>query len=396
MRVGIVTHNVLKGDGQGRVNYELARCLLSEGVDVELIAHSIDDKLLEQGATWQRIHTLPGSDAVDLLKVWDFARKANRVVDESRHLYDAIIACGYVLSVPHTINVAHFVHGAWLRSPFHSSRVRPGINGAYQRIFSMLNARWERLSFAQAQTVIALSTMVREELLEIGIPASKVEIIVNGVDLDEFRPGTAFRLRLGLPDEVPLALFVGDIRSPIKNVDTMLKALAETPGLHLAVVGRPDGSPYPALAERLGVADRTHFLGFRQDIPALMRAADFFVLASRRDSCPLVLLEALASGLPVVSTRTVGASDIIGAGGIVTAGPDDAEALAHALRRLAQSPSLRAAMGREAREVAEAFSWKDMGQRYVDLTGRAVQKGPLRGPRMPGPSRKFVDSGAIR
>ncbi len=114
MRVGIVTHNVLKGDGQGRVNYELARCLLSEGIDVELIAHSIDDELLDQGATWRRIHTLAGSDAIDLLKVWDFARKANRLIDESRHLCDAIIACGYVLSVLHAINVAHFVHGASL------------------------------------------------------------------------------------------------------------------------------------------------------------------------------------------------------------------------------------------------------------------------------------------
>src|SRR5690606_25250574 len=110
----------------------------------------------------------------------------------------------------------------------------------------------------------------------------------------------------GLPDAVPLALFVGDIQSSIKNLDAGLAALVQVPGLHLAVAGRIGTSPYPAMAEGLGVQDRVHFLDFRSDIADLMRAADFFVLVSRRDSCPLVLIEAVSSGLPVVTARTVG------------------------------------------------------------------------------------------
>jgi glycosyltransferase involved in cell wall biosynthesis len=210
--------------------------------------------------------------------------------------------------------------------------------------------------------------MVREELIEIGVPDEKITVIINGVDLEEFKPGPADRDSLKLPDGPVLGLFVGDIKSPIKNLDTVLRALPRVPHLHLAVAGESSDSPYPALADELNVADRVHFLGFRRDIADLMRAADFFLIPSRRDSCPLVLLEALASGLPVIASSRVGNAPLLQSGaGFVLDDPEDVVTLSDHTGTLTTDPALRQRMGRAARTVAETHSWDQMAASYLQL-----------------------------
>ena len=115
MRIAIVTHNVVQGDGQGRVNHELTRFLLRQGVEVELLADTVDPALVDAGATWTPIDS---TDAVNLARVWQFKRKANRMLDRRGDRFDAVLACGVVLDRPHAINAAHFVHGTWLHSPY--------------------------------------------------------------------------------------------------------------------------------------------------------------------------------------------------------------------------------------------------------------------------------------
>jgi glycosyltransferase involved in cell wall biosynthesis len=376
VRLAIVTHNVVKGDGQGRVNLELAHHLLAQGVEVTLLADTVDDKLI--GAEFIPLHPKPFADAVDLIKVWRFRQMANGVLDDMGDRFDAVLACGVTLNRPHTINAVHFVHGSWLNSPFHASKVQSGPRAWYQYAFSALNARWERQTFSKATTIVAVSGMVRDELTQIGVPSDKIEVIVNGVDIDEFQPGPADRSKLGLPANVPLGLFVGDIQSPIKNLDGVLRGLADVTDIHLAVAGALPRSPYPALAESLGIADRIHFLGFRRDIADLMRTADFFTLPSRRDSCPLVLLEAMASGLPIIVSRQVGTADLVEEGecGFVLRTPDDYDTLRRGLTAFRDDYSLRAEMGRAARTIAERHSWKQMSQQYLDLLREQVQSAP--------------------
>lgn len=369
-----ISHNVIPGDGQGRVNFELARYFLLRGATVTLFADKIDRRLLEMGASWVPVHTGPLGEAIDLYKVWRFRTLSDRILATMDHLFDVIMGCGVVTRFPHTVNAVHFVHGTWLRSPYHPARQSRKPWALYQQWFSQLNATWEQEAFIQARQIVAVSELVRDELIAVGVPPERIEVIVNGVDLDEFHPGQAERGRLGLPESVPMALFVGDIRSSIKNLDGVLHALQRVPSLHLAVVGRLSGSPYPALADRLGVADRVHFLGFRRDVASLMRAADFFVLPSRRDSCPLVLLEALASGLPVVVSRQVGTANLVGEAGFVIDDPEDRAALVHAMAILTQEPDLRREMGRKARAIAEQHSWERMASRYAALFERLIGK----------------------
>ncbi|PQJ34590.1 glycosyl transferase family 1 [Salinibacter sp. 10B] len=366
MRVALISHDIYPGDGQGRVNYELARYLLSQGVTVDLLADRVDEHLVDLGATWRPIH--PGGQSVNLIRVWRFKHLVNRYLDAHASRYDVLLACGVVLDRPHTVNVAHFVHGTWIDSPFHAAHRHRAPQKWYYRLYSLLNAHWERAILHQAEVVVAVSDNVGRDLVQLGLPSERLCVIPNGVDTDEFSPGPSRRAALNLPGDVPLGLFVGDLRSPIKNLDTALRALVDIPDLHLAVAGTLDGSPYPSLALDLGVANRTHFLGFQRDVVGLMRSADFFVLPSHQDAFGLVVTEAMSTGLPVIVSRSVGASCLVTPEvGIVIDPPDNVEALKTAFTTLASDPDRRAQMGRAARETALNCSWSRMGSRYLEL-----------------------------
>jgi glycosyltransferase involved in cell wall biosynthesis len=232
-----------------------------------------------------------------------------------------------------------------------------------------LNARWENRAFRQAKVVVAVSHRVKQELLDIGVPPESIRVILCGVDLQEFSPGSGDRSKWGLPEQVPLALFVGDIRLNRKNLDTVLHALVQVPELHLAVVGTIEGSPYPQLAAQLGLSKRVHFLGSPQNvISELMRTVDLFVFPSRYEPYGLVVIEAMASGLPVITATTTGASEIVTPeSGVVLSDTEDTETLAQALSRFQSDHELRKRMGKAARSIAEQYSWASMARSYVDL-----------------------------
>jgi glycosyltransferase involved in cell wall biosynthesis len=188
--------------------------------------------------------------------------------------------------------------------------------------------------------------------------------------------GPADRQALGLPRGVVL-LFVGEIRTPRKNLDTLLQALRDVPAAVLCVVGDTAQSPYPALARRLGVADRVMFLGYRDDVAQLMRAADLFVFPSRYEACSLVLLEALASGLPVVAARTTGGSELLTPEcSVLIDDADDAAALAVAVNGLLASSEARLRMRTAARKLAEKHSWASMPGCYLDTYRERARSGP--------------------
>jgi len=376
MKIAIVTHFVRPGDGQGRVNYELSRYLLDQGVEVTLIADEVAPALIEAGAQWMEIH--PGFHNLRLARVFRFQRLADRLLADVEDQFDLVMGCGHTLNRPHAVNVVHFVHSTWLESPFHPSRESVSMNGTYQWLFSRANAQWELETLHKADRVIAVSDKIHRELEALGLPGPRIETILNGVDTDEFAPGKMDRAALALPLDVPLGFFAGDIQSNRKNLDTVLRALPQVPNMHLAIAGTVGNSPYPALAEQLGVAERVHFLGFRTDVADLMRASDVFVFPSRYEACTLALLEALASGLPVITAVTTGGAELVGENsGVVLDDPDDLPALVDALHRVLSDARLRMSMRRSARSIAEKHTWDRMGARYLDLFERALHQAPV-------------------
>ena len=201
-----------------------------------------------------------------------------------------------------------------------------------------------------------------------GYRAIRIEVIINGVDLREFVPGASDRTKLGLPEREAIAFFAGDIRTPRKNLDTVLQALVEVPDLHLVVAGSVENSPYPKLAESFKIDHRVHFMGYRRDMSELMRATDLFIFPSRYEACSLVILEAMASGLPVITALSSGGAELVTSDcGIVLSDPENLSALTMALQKLTADPQLRAAMGKQARHVAQQNSWTEMADKYLQL-----------------------------
>jgi glycosyltransferase involved in cell wall biosynthesis len=118
----------------------------------------------------------------------------------------------------------------------------------------------------------------------------------------------------------------------------------------------------------LGLSDRVHFVGFRRDIPEIMRSVDLFIFPSRYEACSLVLLEALSSGLPVITATATGGAELVTPEcGIVLTDSNDIDALAVAMMSLVSGDMLIQQMSQAARSVAEQHSWTTMAQTYVDL-----------------------------
>jgi glycosyltransferase involved in cell wall biosynthesis len=375
-----VAQNVVYGDGQGRINLEIARWALNAGAQVRLVSVEVDPRILDAGAVWDRIEV---RRKPIFARVAQFPAKANRVIDQLRaeNQIDCVIANGYTLTRPHDLNLSQFVHSAWLRSPVHGSATRGVVNRGYQSFYTRYNAFQEKRSFGLAKTIVTPSRQTAGELAALGIEPSKVKVIPNGVDCAEFSPGLEDRRELGLPAGVPVALFAGDVRTNRKGISSVLQAMAKLAGAHLAVVGKIDNSPFPEMARALGIGDRTHFLGFRRDVARIMRACDLFVFPSWYDPFGLVITEALASGLPVVTSVATGAGELLTEQcGTIVNDPGNIQELAGAVSAWLASPERRKRAAPACRAVALDNGWAKMASRYIELlpqAGRMVEPASL-------------------
>lgn len=368
IKICIVTPYVMKGDGQGRANYEIVWEALRRGYHVTLVARKVDaDLAAHNQINWVCFSVENWPTA--LLQEVVFSQQSSRWLNKHRHEFDLVQVYGAVTMAKGDVNTAQFIHTAWLRSPAHTHRVNRNLYGFYHWLYTTLNARWEQTAFRQAQVAIAVSQIIKNELIhDIGLKSEQIRVILNGVDTNEFIPGKIERNQFGLPEDVTIALFAGDIRTNRKNLDTVLRGLVEVENLHLAVIGNTEGSPYPALATSLGLGDRVHFLGFRSDIARVMQAVDFFVFPSRYEPFGMVVIEAMACGLPVITAASTGASEVVTSeSGIVISNSEDVQALALALKRLSDDTETRQTMGLVARKIAEQNAWVNKAQAYIDL-----------------------------
>ncbi len=232
-----------------------------------------------------------------------------------------------------------------------------------------IRSRLRELAYRFTDPLCDLTTQVSaagaERFVAIGAtPASKMRFVPNAVDCERFRPDPALRRRirdeLGLGD-VFTWIWIGRIQQQ-KDPWTMLQAFrvaaaSATPCVLIVVGSGSLEQEMRQLATALGVASKVHFLGMRRDVPALLNGADGYVLSSRYEGFPMVLLEAAASGLPLVVT-SAGAETVVPekSGWVVEAG--DPEALAERMCALmALPPDRRRAMGEEGRNfVSSRFS----------------------------------------
>jgi glycosyltransferase involved in cell wall biosynthesis len=302
----------------------------------------------------------------ELVRNLIFAFESARWLKQHATEFDIIQANGFVTWERADVVAAHFIHSAWSKNRWYPFRsLKP--YDLYQRLYTRLNSRWEKTAFTRGKLVIAVSGTLVPDLRAMGVAGERIRVVMNGVDTEQFAPGHADREHFGLPLRGPIALFIGDIRTSRKNLETVLEALRNVPTLRLVVAGSTYRSPYPAMAQKLGVADRVQFLGKVTEVPKLMRSVDLFVFPSRYEAHPLVLLEAMASALPSVVSNTFGAEEFLGSGGIILNDPNDAAALSNELQKLLANAALRYRMGSAARQQAERMQWSQMAKRYLEI-----------------------------
>jgi UDP-glucose:(heptosyl)LPS alpha-1,3-glucosyltransferase len=364
MDVGLCYDSVLPARG-GCEHYisDLARRLARDGHTVHLFACDWDAAALPTETVY---HRLPKPAGPRFLRPWRFGRTCL----DALHRHPVDVSLGFDKTWGQDILYPQGgVHSA---SRAHNLlKHRPGLGRTAARLIRGFDAAgWSfgRLERRQYLTpprpmVLAISEMTRRHFREyLGLPESDVRVLYCSIDPDRFaaedRPARRDRERRawGVAPDEPVGLFVA-MNYRLKGMPQLVRSLVHAPKdrrFRIAVVGHPKFRRYEALATRLGVRDRLVFLGFRADPRDAYFAADFLVHPTFYDPCSLVALEALACGLPVVTSRFNGAGEKLSPpqDGLIVNDPHDARELGAAitdmidLDRLAARKAAAAAAGR--------------------------------------------------
>jgi len=266
--------------------------------------------------------------------------------------------------------VLHSVHAAALKEAWDSGDRRFLLNPLHPWLVTR-----NRLTYrlGRHRRIVVVGSRLLSELEHWhGVSGERVVHIPNGIDVERFHPGrrearSRILAELGIDPDASVVLFAGH-EFERKGLELAVRALArmET-SAQLLVVGDDNPARFRSLAAGLGVGDRIHFAGRREDMPDLYGAADAFLLPSRYESFALVCIEALATGVPVVAPRIGGVEDYVvdSVNGFLV--NRDADPIADALDRLLGDPVAYAEMSSAARSSAQAFDWKEIAGRYLDL-----------------------------
>jgi len=237
---------------------------------------------------------------------------------------------------------------------------------------------------------LAVSEMIRDHMmLYCHAPRDRIRVVHNGVDVDRFQPATDDGVRnrvrsdLGVESD-PLFLIVAH-NFKLKGLDTLLQATAaltrQKKAARVVVVGGGSVGHYQAMARSLGCLDRVRFVGDQMDPIPYYQAADVFVLPTFYDPCSLVVLEAMASSLPIITSRHNGVHELMQPEreGSILSDPSDSAALTTHMERYLD-PAVRREAGMAARALAERNSLDLMVRKYIDIYEEIIHGAPATAP----------------
>lgn len=350
MKVLLIVRPFVFWGGVERATAGLVAALVEHGYDVHLLTPGAQTPLTGVTVHPMRLPPLPATGRL-LAQVW----AARRVV--ARGGWDLVQSHERTLS-QHVYRAGEGCHRAYL-----ASREGPSGRAVYHRVVLAL----ERRVFERTPRIVAIARAGKREIERLyRVAPARVHVAYNGVDHERFHPrnraalGPRARAEAAIPAGAWTVLFVGT-GFERKGLATALEAFAHLgdPDARLVVVGRGDAVPYRALAERLGVAGRVVWLGARPDIERWYATADLCVVPSRYEPFGNVHLEALASGVPVVTSTAAGGSEAVdreGSGAVID--PRDVRAVTAALERFRTlGPSAREEARAAARRAAEPFTF---------------------------------------
>jgi glycosyltransferase involved in cell wall biosynthesis len=242
----------------------------------------------------------------------------------------------------------------------------PGANARLKLDYKILGPLVFKPIWQKASALVACSEGLQARALQF-LPSAQIQVIPNGVDLERFHPAEVGKD----PDELRM-LTVGRL-SVTKRLPLLLEMVEvlhhQGSKTHLTIVG--GGALESELRRQLderSLGDAVTLMGRREgsEMPEIYRHHDLFVSASMQEGMSNAMLEAMASGLPIVTTRCEGVDELIGENGLVVK-DSRPEALAATVRRLADDPALRQAMSVAARRKAESFGWDKVADAYLQL-----------------------------
>lgn len=364
MDIALCYPSVIPGRG-GCETYiaDLSRRLAAEGNRVHLYANNWDASALPASMHYHRVDASQGPR---WRRPWQFAAACEKSLERDR----PDLSMGFdktwgqdILYPQGGLHAATMQHNL-LKYPSSTARFLAKLGKSVDPAHWSYSRLERRQYFGNRKPMIIVnSEMVRTHFEEYyDVPKESIRVLRSAIDPSRFAAEDRLkrrheeRMKWGAPPDQPVGLFVA-MNYRLKGLEPLLRALPRT-NARLVVAGHPRFGKYAKLADSLGVADRVRFLGHRPDPRDAYFAADYLVHPTFYDPCSLVALEALACGLPVITTRFNGAAELLnGTNGVVVADPHDRGELAEAIERVSNTSFLRTATV-AARQTAAKWTFE--------------------------------------
>jgi UDP-glucose:(heptosyl)LPS alpha-1,3-glucosyltransferase len=378
LRLAVVSPFVDRQHGTERVLAELLTHLVEKygcvvhlysqrasGLDLELQDAAKGTR--QSGIYWHRIPALPGPHLLQFLS-WLVLNKVCRWWHEQvRGAHsDVLLSPGINCFDADVIVVHALFQRVWELAKNKPGRTR-SLRDWHRRAYYQLLVALEKRIYGNPEVALGAVSQRTANLLESNFGRRDVRVLPNAVDLQAFSPPQRMQRRAAARGEWKFAelqivlLLIGNDWS-VKGLGTLLRAMAETQNenLHLLVAGSDAQGPFQQLANQLGIADRVRWVRPRADVLSLYAAADIYVSPTREDAFALPPLEAMACGLPVITSVFNGGAEVINdwVNGFILGDPGDVHGLAELLKRLSADEDLRARVGEMAAQAAQACTWE--------------------------------------
>lgn len=369
--IGILDFSKKKG-GAERYLVDLCTRMATEGYEVHVYTEHQDEE--DPGIYFHSVKTIPFPKSLRLLS---FAIKATKEIENGN--YDITFGVGNTLKAD-VLQPHGGVHWAWfwrsLRAYDHPILWMIKFFGRVLSLKQWISGWIEDAPYKKAKfaKIIAISEMVKMDMIRwYQIPEERITVVYNGVDIEHFHPRNRqyrgeIRRRHGIGDELVILFVSNNFR--MKGLGFLIKALAKIRKgnplpFKLLVLGRDRQGSYLRLARKNGIFEEVVFAGSTNEPEKYYGASDFLVHPTFYDACSLTVLEALASGLPVITTHSNGAGGIITQGqeGFVISDPRGEKILIEKISFLLDRERVEKA-SIAARRLAETYSiernWKEM------------------------------------
>ena len=365
MKIAIPIFSFSKDGGIERHTYELVK-KISADHEIHIFSNRIENKD-NLKIIWHKIPAVNFS----ILKSPSFVLLNSLMLRMEK--FDIIYNNGCGATLVQDVITSASCHRAWMEETKKEGLKKHFLNPLHYWTVFIESLNYKNGNYRK---VIAISNFIKKHLINYHqIPEDRITVIYHGVNLDEFNPqrkeesGSSIRKKYSLSPDDTVLLFVGNEfkRKGLKFVFEAMKILNNS-NLKLLVAGNGEIKAFKALANELGILNNIIFTGYCSDISMLFAASDIFVFPSTFDAFGLVVLEAMASGIPAIVSGSTGASEIIDSGsdGFVV-DYNDSKMLSDIIKKLIENREFMTIIGKSARKKAEKYSWDLVAKKTLEV-----------------------------